>query len=85
MAHVSQKKSRILNNKNNNTVKGQGHPISYGFEGLPTGYPWAKFHNSTINSDLADIVQNDHKWIFSDFQVKIVTLTKSKGTQCHLI
>ena len=28
----------------------QGHPMSHHFKGLRTGYPLAKFHNSTINS-----------------------------------
>ena len=29
---------------------GQGHSRSYNFEGLPTGYPLANFHNSAVNS-----------------------------------
>ena len=31
-------------------TEGQGHPRSYHFEGPPTGYPLAKFHNSAVNS-----------------------------------
>ena len=43
-----------------NTVtltEGQCHPRSYYFEGLPTGYPLANFHNSAINSvrDIANV------------------------------
>ena len=36
-----------------NTVtltEGQGHPRSYHFEGLPTGYLLANFHKSAVNS-----------------------------------
>ena len=31
-------------------TEGQGHPRSYHFEGLPTGYHLANFHNSVVNS-----------------------------------
>ena len=38
-------------------TEGQGHPRSYHFEGLPTGYPLANFHNSAVNSvrDIAHV------------------------------
>ena len=45
MAQVSQKKIRILYNENNDIFKGQGNPLLHYFEGLPTGYLWAKLHN----------------------------------------
>ena len=43
----------------------QGHPMSHYLEGLHTGYLLAKFidYYKKLN-----IVKNDHKWIFSDFQ-----------------
>ena len=45
-----------------NTVsltKGQGHPRSYYFEGLPTGYLLAKFHNSTSTTNkVSEILSN---------------------------
>ena len=38
-------------------TEGLGHPRSYHFEGLPTGYPLAYCHNSAVNSvrDIANV------------------------------
>ena len=43
------RKIRISYNENNNIFEGQGNPLSPNFEGLPTGYLWAKLYIAITN------------------------------------
>ena len=53
----------------------QGHSMPNRFQGLHTGYFWARSHNSTVNS-VRDIVKNEY---FPNCFVNTVTLIKGEG------
>ena len=75
-------------------TKGQRHPMSHHFEGLYTGYLFAKSHNFSVHN-VWDIVKYDQQEGQSPygsrvsdelkFYMKIMILSKIKVTQCHII